>query len=71
MPVTRPSAKMTQRPTVDEWGVYDPQQAGLAALFMRLASSTSSPARSGGEPRAPKPVIGVAFDDHDDGNTAA
>jgi hypothetical protein len=24
------------RPAKDEWGVYDPQQAGLAALFARL-----------------------------------
>lgn len=24
------------RPARDEWGVYDPQQAGLAALFARL-----------------------------------
>lgn len=32
-----PSPTATARPTVDEWGVYDPQQAGLAALFTRLA----------------------------------
>lgn len=31
-PKTRPLAK----PAKDEWGVYDPQQAGLAALFARL-----------------------------------
>lgn len=24
------------RPAKDEWGVYDPQQAGLEALFARL-----------------------------------
>jgi len=24
------------RPAMDEWGVYDPQQAGLEALFARL-----------------------------------
>ena len=24
------------RPAKDEWGVYDPQQAGLAALYARL-----------------------------------
>ena len=33
-----------RRPTVDEWGVYDPQQAGLAALFTRL--STAPPAQA-------------------------
>jgi hypothetical protein len=26
------------RPAVDEWGIYDPQQAGLAALYARLDS---------------------------------
>jgi len=26
----------TTRPAKDEWGVYDPQQAGLEALFARL-----------------------------------
>ena len=25
---------------MDEWGVYDPQQAGLAALFARLDRPT-------------------------------
>jgi hypothetical protein len=25
-----------ERPAKDEWGVYDPQQAGLAALYARL-----------------------------------
>lgn len=24
------------RPPVDEWGMYDPEQAGLAALYARL-----------------------------------
>jgi hypothetical protein len=26
----------TLRPAKDEWGVYDPQQAGIAALVARL-----------------------------------
>jgi hypothetical protein len=29
------------RPAKDEWGVYDPQQAGLSALFARLDSTES------------------------------
>jgi hypothetical protein len=24
---------------VDEWGLYDPEQAGLSALFVRLADT--------------------------------
>lgn len=27
---------LASRPAVDEWGMYDPQQAGLAALYSRL-----------------------------------
>lgn len=31
-----PDTRSLARPAKDEWGVYDPQQAGLAALFARL-----------------------------------
>ena len=31
-----PNNRSLARPAKDEWGVYDPQQAGLAALFQRL-----------------------------------
>jgi hypothetical protein len=30
------------RPAKDEWGVYDPQQAGLAALYARLDTTTET-----------------------------
>ena len=30
------------RPAKDEWGVYDPQQAGLAALYARLDTKDTS-----------------------------
>ena len=42
MPTT-PSSTAARRPTVDEWGVYDPQQAGLAALYTRLTAPTGGP----------------------------
>lgn len=35
--MTRPP-QSPARPAQDEWGVYDPQQAGIAALFARLDS---------------------------------
>ena len=38
MPMS-PSSNADRRPTVDEWGVYDPQQAGLAALYTRLTTA--------------------------------
>jgi hypothetical protein len=41
------STAATPRPTVDEWGVYDPQQAGLAALFTKLAAAPAAPASEG------------------------
>ncbi|MCC7124967.1 MAG: hypothetical protein IT178_08965 [Acidobacteria bacterium] len=34
---TRRARSAAERPTVDEWGLYDPQQAGLAALFTKLS----------------------------------
>jgi len=35
---------LVARPAKDEWGVYDPQQAGLAALFARLDTKETKPA---------------------------
>ncbi len=35
------------RPAKDEWGVYDPQQAGLAALFARIDSRSTTPVSDG------------------------
>jgi hypothetical protein len=38
------ASRPIRRPAVDEWGVYDPQQAGLAALFAKLdAKKTPEP----------------------------
>ena len=31
------------RPAKDEWGVYDPEQAGLAALYARLDKKETKP----------------------------
>jgi len=33
------------RPAKDEWGVYDPQQAGLIALYTRLAAKDKNASR--------------------------
>lgn len=37
-----PNSRSLTRPAKDEWGVYDPQQAGLAALFARLDSKDAT-----------------------------
>jgi hypothetical protein len=47
-----PESRLLARPARDEWGVYDPQVAGLAALFARLdakdakLSAPEAPAKS-------------------------
>ena len=48
------------RPAKDEWGVYDPEQAGLAALYARLdkkdpkaATPAAKPAESKDSPAKP------------------
>lgn len=54
-----PITQSLARPAKDEWGVYDPQQAGLAALFARLdskdakASAPEAPAVKNEIPEAP------------------
>ena len=51
------TSKSVARPAKDEWGVYDPQQAGLAALFARLDTKDApllpSPAAKVDAPAAP------------------
>lgn len=39
-----PPLRSPVRPAHDEWGVYDPEQAGLSALFARLDSKAKSKA---------------------------
>ncbi|HYE86306.1 MAG TPA: hypothetical protein VEA16_08120 [Vicinamibacterales bacterium] len=52
---------MLTRPAKDEWGVYDPQQAGIAAVIARLdardaaAAAAPAPCVDGVEP-APAPA---------------
>jgi hypothetical protein len=42
---TRTSRQSNNRPPVDEWGIYDPSQAGLEAVLGRL--STRAPMAEG------------------------
>ena len=55
-------SKIRVRPAKDEWGVYDPEQAGLAALYARLdkkdtkaATPAAKPAEQQDSPA--KPII--------------
>ncbi len=38
------NTRLLARPAKDEWGVYDPQQAGIAALVARLDARDSKTA---------------------------
>lgn len=40
----------------DEWGFYDPQQAGLAAVFDRLDHGRMRPRRADEPPVVPAPA---------------
>jgi hypothetical protein len=50
--INRPPA----RPAKDEWGVYDPEQAGLAALYARLDSKIPTPNAAAAKPVERKDV---------------
>ena len=47
--------RSTPRPAHDEWGVYDPEQAGLSALFARLDSKDAK-AKADSDALAAKPA---------------
>jgi hypothetical protein len=49
------------RPAKDEWGVYDPQQAGVAALLRRLdTNDTTAPAPAPAAPAVKKEIPNAA-----------
>lgn len=59
------NTRTTARPAKDEWGVYDPQQAGLAALYARLDTNAKDPkpgvaAAVGASPAPEPPPLPVA-----------
>jgi hypothetical protein len=51
------------RPAHDEWGVYDPEQAGFEAILRKLSSKKKAPA----VPDQPKPVQAPAPAAEDNG----
>lgn len=50
----RPRDKKTapSRPAVDEWGIYDPEQAGLAAVIERIAARRKAALDAADDPPA-------------------
>jgi hypothetical protein len=53
---TPPLRSPARPPAHDEWGVYDPEQAGLSALFARLDSKDSKSQDTPGDKLVAKPV---------------
>ncbi len=53
---TPPTPSSPERPTVDEWGLYDPERAGLVALYTRLAGRPSPPSAGAGQPGRNNPA---------------
>jgi hypothetical protein len=51
-PVIPQNVRQSERPVQDEWGIFDPQQAGLEALLRRL----KSPADNDRAPEPPAPA---------------
>jgi hypothetical protein len=51
-PPTIRNVRQAERPLQDEWGIYDPQQAGLEALLRRLQSPVPADKASAHEPPA-------------------
>ena len=51
-----PPLRSPVRPAHDEWGVYDPEQAGLSALFARLDAKDSKEQDSAGDMLVAKPA---------------
>ena len=51
-----PNSRSLARPARDEWGVYDPQQAGMAALLARLDSKATKAAPVASAPASRKDV---------------
>lgn len=54
---TPPTPSTPKRPTVDEWGVYDPERAGLVALYTRLSGTPRTPAGEQAKPEAVTPAL--------------
>jgi hypothetical protein len=51
-----PPPRSPAKPAMDEWGVYDPEQAGLAALFARLDEKKGAP-KTEDRPLPPRPFL--------------
>lgn len=61
----RPPASSDKRPTVDEWGMYDPERAGLSALYARLSATRRPAPGEQPETKAGKPASSLPGEPED------
>jgi hypothetical protein len=53
-PITLQNVRQFDRPVQDEWGLFDPQQAGLEALLRKLRSTADGTNAQAEPPAASK-----------------
>lgn len=53
-PITYRNIRQFDCPPQDEWGIFDPRQAGVEALLRRLLSPSKDKDSSAHEPTAPE-----------------
>ena len=49
------STPKQRRPLPDEWGIYDPEQAGLRAVIRRVLANDDDTGESPADPKDPAP----------------
>ena len=53
-PITLRNVRQFDRPLQDEWGIFDPRQAGVEALVRKLLSPSNDKDSGVSEPAAPE-----------------
>ena len=53
-PITFRNVRQFDRPLQDEWGIFDPRQAGVEALLRKLLSPSTDKDSGASEPAAPE-----------------
>lgn len=56
MTMAASTTRRLSRPAHDEWGVYDPEQAGLEALYARLDAAKDAAAPAAVPQASPEPL---------------
>ncbi len=55
------SERSSARPLLDEWGLYDPEQAGLQAVIRRMSAPKNDDRSTPGTSLAPRNALGRSW----------